>query len=32
MEKELSFSKAQLGYFDTALLLPYALIQVKKKH
>ncbi len=28
MEKELKFSKAQLGYFDTALLLPYALIQV----
>lgn len=29
MEKELGFSKSQLGMFDTALLLPYALVQVK---
>jgi sugar phosphate permease len=28
MEKELGFSKSQLGIFDTALLLPYALVQV----
>lgn len=27
MEKELSFTKSQLGVFDTALLLPYALVQ-----
>jgi hypothetical protein len=29
MEKELQFTKSQLGMFDTALLMPYALIQVK---
>ncbi len=29
MEKELQFTKSQLGLFDTALLLPYALFQVK---
>ena len=28
MEEELKFTKSQLGLFDTALLLPYALIQV----
>ena len=28
MENELKFTKSQLGLFDTALLLPYALIQV----
>lgn len=28
MEKELGFTKSQLGVFDTALLLPYALVQV----
>ncbi|CAF4915134.1 unnamed protein product, partial [Rotaria socialis] len=27
LEHDLSFSKFQLGLFDTALLLPYALIQ-----
>lgn len=29
MEEELKFTKSQLGLFDSALLLPYALIQVK---
>jgi sugar phosphate permease len=28
MEAELGFTKAQLGLFDSALLLPYALVQV----
>ena len=28
MEKELNFSKSQLGVFDSALLLPYALVQM----
>ena len=28
METELGFSKSQLGLFDSALLLPYALVQV----
>lgn len=28
MEHELNFTKSQLGLFDTALLLPYALIQI----
>lgn len=28
LEHDLSFSKFQLGLFDTALLLPYALVQV----
>jgi sugar phosphate permease len=28
MENDLKFTKSQLGIFDTALLLPYALIQV----
>lgn len=28
MEQELSFTKSQLGIFDSALLLPYALVQV----
>jgi hypothetical protein len=30
MEKELQFTKSQLGMFDTALLMPYALVQVKR--
>ena len=30
MESELKFSKSQLGVFDSALLLPYALVQVNK--
>lgn len=29
MENELKFTKSELGLFDTALLLPYALIQVR---
>lgn len=28
MEKELHFTKSQLGLFDSALLLPYALVQM----
>ena len=28
IESELKFSKSQLGIFDSALLLPYALVQV----
>lgn len=28
MENELGFTKSQLGMFDTALLLPYALVQI----
>jgi hypothetical protein len=32
MEEELKFSKSQLGLFDSALLLPYALVQVFKKY
>jgi sugar phosphate permease len=28
MEAELGFTKSQLGVFDSALLLPYALVQV----
>lgn len=28
MERDMGFTKSQLGMFDTALLLPYALIQV----
>lgn len=28
METELGFTKSQLGLLDTALLLPYALIQI----
>ena len=28
MENDLGFTKSQLGIFDTALLLPYALVQV----
>jgi len=28
LETELSLTKTQLGWFDTALLLPYALMQV----
>lgn len=30
MEKDLKFTKSQLGLFDTALFLPYALVQVFK--
>lgn len=29
MENELGFTKSELGIFDSALLLPYALVQVK---
>lgn len=28
MEKDLKLTKSELGLFDTALLLPYALVQV----
>lgn len=28
MENDLGFTKSQLGVFDSALLLPYALVQV----
>ena len=28
MEEELKFTKSQLGLFDSALLLPYALVQM----